>query len=232
MLDPRTWFTPLWRNKRRHGLVGRSDLWQMKRAFQIDFLRANGLRPGHHLLDIGCGSLRGGAALINYLDSGCYTGVDVREEALAEARQEMAREKLVGKKPNIVLASDGLDSLHFARGFDVVWAFSVLFHLSDEILETCFALVKKYLEPDAGVFYANVIFGHGPPGQWQGFPVMPRNLETYEALALRHGMRTERLGLLSGLGHHSGHPSQDDQTMLAFRIDATWSAGAERGERL
>jgi SAM-dependent methyltransferase len=220
MPDLRNWLARARPRKQRHALVGRSDLWQMKRAFQIDFLRANGLRPGHHLLDIGCGSLRGGAALIEYLDPGRYTGVDVREEALAEARQEMARENLTGKRPNIVLASDGLNALRFTCKFDVVWAFSVLFHLGDEILETCFALAEKYLEPDAGVFYANVIVGDGPPGQWQGFPVMPRNLETYEALGRRHGMRTERLGLLSGLGHHSGHPSQDGQTMLAFRVDS------------
>ncbi|MGH8232979.1 MAG: methyltransferase [Rhodanobacteraceae bacterium] len=197
----------------------------MKRAFQMDFLRAHGLRPGDHLLDIGCGSLRGGAALIDYLDPCCYTGVDVREQVLIEARREQASEKLTYKKPNIVLASDGLDALHFGRHFDVVWAFSVLFHLSDEILETCFTLASRHLDPDRGVFYANVILGNGPPGQWQGFPVLPRSMQHYRALAQRHGLRTEDLGLLSELGHRSGDSSQDSQTMLAFRVDATTRAG-------
>ena len=229
MPDLRTWFTSLGRGKRRHGLVGRTDLWRMKRAFQVDFLRARGLQPRHRLLDIGCGSLRGGAALIDYLDTSRYTGVDVREQVLREARQELVSERLTHKKPEIVLASAGLDALHLDRRFHVVWAFSVLFHLSDEILETCFTLVRRHLEPDGGVFYANVIFGDGPPGEWQGFPVMARSLDTYGALAQRHGLRMARLGLLSDLGHHSGHPSQDNQTMLEFRIDP--AAGAASSDR-
>lgn len=205
------------RDEHRHGLVGRPDLWRMKRAFQIDFLRGQGLRPRHQVLDIGCGSLRGGAALIAYLDPGGYSGIDVRESVLAEARQELRREKLLGKRPELTLASD-MAELDLQRRFDVLWAFSVLFHLADPILDACFGMAARHLQPE-GVFYANVILGDAPPGEWQGFPVAPRPLETYRVLALRHGLHLRVLGALAELGHHSGDPSQDGQCMLVFGHD-------------
>jgi SAM-dependent methyltransferase len=208
-----TWFGSD-RAGRRHSLVGRSELWPMKRAFQIDFLRRQGLQPGHTVLDIGCGSLRGGAALIAYLEPGGYSGIDVRESVLAEARQELLREKLLAKRPELVLAAD-MTELDLKRRFDALWAFSVLFHLADPILDACFAMAARHLEPE-GVFFANVIAGEGSPGEWQGFPVAPRTLEAYRALALRHGLQARVIGTLAELGHHSGDSSQDAQCMMAF----------------
>lgn len=209
----RTWFGGD-RPRQRHGLVGRSDLWPMKRAFQIEFLRREGLRPGHRVLDIGCGSLRGGAALIAYLEPHGYSGIDVRESVLVEARQELLREKLLAKQPELVLVTDMMD-LDLKRRFDVLWAFSVLFHLADPILDACFFMAARHLGSE-GVFFANVIAGEGAPGEWQGFPVAPRSLATYQALALRHGLHTRIVGALGELGHHSGDVSQDSQCMLAF----------------
>ena len=207
-----SWFNH--RPKSRHSLVGRADLWQMKRAFQIDFLRGQGLRTSHRVLDIGCGSLRGGAALIAYLEPGGYSGIDVRESVLVEARQELRREKLLDKRPELVVATD-LAALDLKRRFDVLWAFSVLFHLADPILDACFVMAARHLKPE-GIFFANVIAGNGAPGEWQGFPVAARTLETYQALALRHGLHTRIVGTLAELGHHCGDPSQDGQCMLAF----------------
>ena len=69
----------------RHHWVGPQDLWRMKRQFQIDFLLRMGLQPDEDLLDLGCGTLRGGIPMIEYLHAGKYVGVDVRAEVLAEA---------------------------------------------------------------------------------------------------------------------------------------------------
>ena len=214
MAELRTWWRRL-SGKSRHALVGRPELWRMKRAFQIEFLRAHGLRPTQTVVDIGCGSLRGGIALIDYLEAGRYVGIDVRAEVLAEARRELARERLEHKRPRLIHAQT-LSSVRLDTPADVCWAFSVLFHMSDAILEESLAWVARQLAVD-GVFYANVIAGEGPPGTWQGFPVMARPLETYQSLSARHGLVMEHLGRLDTLGHHSGDPSQDGQWMLAFR---------------
>src|SRR5262247_1038335 len=75
--------------ERRHGLVGPPHLWRMKRDFQLDFLKRMGLEPGQQLLDLGCGTLRGGLPLIELLEPGHYTGVELRAELLDEARAEL-----------------------------------------------------------------------------------------------------------------------------------------------
>jgi len=50
--------------EQRHGLVGPARLWKMKRDFQIGFLKNFGLKPDNVLLDLGCGTLRGGIPII------------------------------------------------------------------------------------------------------------------------------------------------------------------------
>ena len=51
--------------------------WEALGKLQFDYLVANGLKPGHRLLDIGCGTLRGGRHFIRYLAPGGYTGIDI-----------------------------------------------------------------------------------------------------------------------------------------------------------
>ena len=101
----------------RHGMVGPADLWEMKRRFQIEFLKGVGLQPHHHLLDLGCGTMRGGIPLIQYLDVGHYTGVDVRPAVLEEGCREIEENGLVGRQltpspslePGLVRESSCLD---------------------------------------------------------------------------------------------------------------------------
>src|SRR6185312_11871784 len=87
------------RSQRVPELVGRPEAYAFKQQFQMSFLRAQGLLPRHSLLDYGCGVLRGGLPLIRYLDTGHYVGLDVRPEALREARKAVRREGLTEKKP-------------------------------------------------------------------------------------------------------------------------------------
>lgn len=187
----------------------------MKRRFQIEFLRARGLQTSHRLLDLGCGTLRGGIPLIAYLDAGRYVGIDVRPEAIAEARAELAQHGLAGKDATL-LAVEGLAGLALGRAFDVAWAFSVLIHMDDARLDEALAFTARHLAPD-GVLYANVNVGERTPGGWQGFPVMWRPLPAYAEAARRAGLEVDDLGTLGALGHVSGVAAQDAQRMLAFR---------------
>jgi SAM-dependent methyltransferase len=209
--------------ERRHSRVGPAHLWEMKRAFQFEYLQRAGLERGQWLLDLGCGTLRGGLPLIEFLDTGHYTGVDVRAEVLDEARQELAQAGLAHKTPVLLHAGD-LRGLELATRFDVIWAFSVLIHMDDEALEQALGFVARHLLPH-GSFHGNVLLagesgaggrrGSGP--RWQGFPVVSRPLEAYRAAGARHALVMRDLGSLAGLGHASGDSEQDGQHMLVWR---------------
>ncbi len=203
-MDPKTF---------RHSLVGQARHWEKKRRFQIEFLINHGLNSSDRLLDIGCGTLRGGIPIIDYLDESGYTGIDVRSYVIKEARKELRSEKLEGKKP-ILLHFKEFDGLELVDGFDVIFAFSVLIHLTDEILEKTFRFVKDQLNKD-GSFFANVLVGEGI-GKWDQFPVVSRQLDHYRQLAEINSLTMDVLGKLGELGHNSGDELQDNQLMLRF----------------
>ncbi len=205
--------------KHRHRLVGPAELWRMKREFQISFLRSQGLEPGHTLLDLGCGTLRGGLPLIKYLEVGHYCGVEAREEVLAEGRKELAETGLAGKRPRLQVVAD-LADLDLGCRFDYIWAFSVLIHMSDDVLDGALGFVARHLNPD-GVFLANVNVGAQSDGHWQGFPLVWRSLDFYRAACARNTLSLADLGPLRALGHVSGDDPQDDQRMLAIRHAAS-----------
>jgi len=184
---------------RRHELVGEQHIWRKSRDFQERFVLAQGLRPEHRLIDLGCGTLRGGLPLIRHLEPGHYTGVEVRPEALEAGRKELREAGLEAKAPNLIQSGD-LDTLELGPA-DFIWSFAVLIHMPDPVLESCFRFVQRHLT-DAGVFLATVNVGEeGQAGGWAGFPVMRHAASFYDALAARHGLRGEDLGSLVELGN-------------------------------
>ena len=208
------WSTEERHHRRRHRLVGPPALWELKRNFQIGFLTRAGLQPGHVLVDIGCGTLRGGIPLIRYLDAGHYYGIESRREALDEGAQELREEGLEEKHPALICSSD-MAALELPVRFDYAWAYSVLFHMSEPALEDCFRFLERQLRPGAS-FYANVNIGDRKSGNWKEFPVIWRTMDAYRELATRHGMSVEDIGSTGELGHVSGKASHDQQRMLRF----------------
>jgi len=201
---------------RRHKLVGSLAAWKGARVFQREFLLSQGLEPGHRLIEIGCGTLRGGLPLIEWLDTGHYTGLEVREDHLAAAHRELADSGLAHKEPALVRSED-FSTLSF-EPVDYVWAYAVLIHMSDPILESCFEFVSRNLAA-GGQLLATVNLGdEGQPGDWKGFPVMRHPLAFWQALATRHGLGCDDLGVLADLGDQGDEGALPAEERRMFRF--------------
>lgn len=80
-LVPGFYADALARNRHRDIVGGR---WEETGRAQMALLRAEGLLPHHHLLDIGAGSLRLGCKAVPYLDQGHYWATDLSGALMAE----------------------------------------------------------------------------------------------------------------------------------------------------
>lgn len=200
--------------QKRHALVGPARLWKMKQEFQIKFLKSVGLKPQQTFMDIGCGTLRGGVPIIDYLSVGNYCGIEVRDEVLNEGEKELLEHGLKNKNPQLICFKE-FSELSFNHKFDVLFAFSVLIHMEDPIVEKCIAFVSSVID-QKGTFYANVNLASNSDNNWQGFPVVYRTMDFYSELANKYNLKVSSVGVLKDLGHVSGQELADKQMMLAF----------------
>lgn len=152
---------PEWHRKAVGGL------WEEVGEVQFRFLVDRGLRPEHELLDIGCGSLRGGVRFVAYLEPGHYTGIDLDDRLLAAGRGELRRRGLVDRRPTLVQMGD-FDFPSLGKRFDFAIAQSVFTHLPLNSIARCLLRVDEVLVP-GGRLYAT--FFENPRGRRNLDPV-------------------------------------------------------------
>ncbi len=145
------------------GAVQRGDhrrfiggMWDKIGLLQKSLLVDAGLEPGHTLLDVGCGCLRGGVHFIEYLEPRNYFGVELNNELLEAGYDiELAERQLQDKLPREHLVHDG--DFEFSRlpvKFDFAIAISLFTHISFNRIRT--SLEKLHPKMNAGgKFYAS-----------------------------------------------------------------------------
>lgn len=118
---------------------------------QLNFLCNKGLGPSNSLLDLGCGSLRGGEYFIDYLNRGNYTGMDISAKAIQAGTNRL--EELVTKKNPTFVVNDDLtfQNNDLANSYDYAIAQSVFTHLPPKQIEECFSHIGTVVD---GKFYA------------------------------------------------------------------------------
>lgn len=127
--------------------IGRGDEWESHGLMQLEFLKSQGLKPEHYLLDVGCGPGRAARRLVPYLDPGHYVGVDISPACLAYAKQLAATEGWASKNP-IFLKDGALDATAPLAGeFAYVWAHSVFTHLPPEQIFKMIGNAARGLRP-------------------------------------------------------------------------------------
>ena len=70
------------RGTHRTFVSGTGGTWDEGGASQLAFLKGDGLVPGNRFIDIGCGALRAGRHLVDFLDPGNYYGVDANRDLI------------------------------------------------------------------------------------------------------------------------------------------------------
>jgi SAM-dependent methyltransferase len=129
--------------------------WEEIGRLQFEFLLRNGLEPRHKLLDIGCGTLRGGRHFIRHLDAGNYSGMDISPRAIEFGLQLVEEEGLAEKRPRLLVnRNKDLKLTEFKdEKFDFLLAQSVFTHLKAERIEECFQHVGRIMHQGSVFFF-------------------------------------------------------------------------------
>jgi cyclopropane fatty-acyl-phospholipid synthase-like methyltransferase len=138
--------------------VGPPEKYDLVAANQFNLLTVLGLREHHRLLDIGCGSLRGGRLFIPYLLPERYFGIEPEEWLVKEGiKNNVGRDLAKIKKPRFSADKD-FTLTAFGVNFDFILAQSIFSHSSQNQIRRCLSEVKKVLLPD-GIFAATFVKG-------------------------------------------------------------------------
>ena len=202
-------------------LVGPIGIWPHLQQYQFNALTRLGLKSHHSVIDIGCGPLTVGLALISYLDRGNYVGLDLLPEPLDASYRRVAKHGLAHKNPTLVCSSTfGKRELE-GRTFDFVWMSQLSYHLDDSQMMQLFEQACAMMS-ESSVFLVDVI----DPGleldadmKWRGFSYYLRPIGFYESIAQQFSLSVQRRGTLLDYGYPD-KINLSANTLLEFRKPA------------
>ncbi|MGO9471739.1 MAG: SAM-dependent methyltransferase [Isosphaeraceae bacterium] len=202
----------------RHAVGG---MWDEIGRLQFDFLVAQGLRPEHRFVDVGCGSMRGGVHFVGYLAPGHYHGLDINCSLIDAGRLELRKAGLDDRDAKL-LVNDRFDLAPFGTKFDYGLALSVFTHIPFNSIVRCLSRVREVLAP-RGRFFATFFqaprpahlepLEHERGGICSHYDADPfhLSLEEIRVASLLAGLAVDLIG-------EWDHPR--DQRMLEFRHPA------------
>jgi cyclopropane fatty-acyl-phospholipid synthase-like methyltransferase len=100
--------------------------------------RSYGLRPSDNVVDYGCGTLRLGRILIEFLDADRYVGLDIDDRILDAGRSQLSADLIASKRPRLEVIS--AESLRRTAAWGPKWVCSkgVLQHVPPTELDRFF----------------------------------------------------------------------------------------------
>jgi hypothetical protein len=151
LLSPRA--TPSVSQMGHRAYVGGDGVnWEKIGRLQFNFLVAQGLRPQHVLVDIACGSLRGGVLYIPYLNSGNYLGMDISADLIkAGVDSELGQTLFEIKRPELIV-SDSFEFAKFSRQPDFAIAQSLFTHLVGPDICLCMKNLRRFAKNNTRFF--------------------------------------------------------------------------------
>ena len=184
--------------------------WDEIGDLQFAFLKQQGLRPEHVLLDIACGSLRLGVKAIPYMQPGHYLGIEKEQQLLdAGVGQELGEALLKSKSPRLLCSADFAFE-QFETPVDMAIAQSLFTHLPPPLIGLCLEKLRPWLKPDGSFFatFFEVEQERDNPSDPHDHGYFAYTREQMERFGSDQGYRVDYIG-------NWGHPR--DQVMVVYR---------------
>jgi hypothetical protein len=174
--------------------VGPAGRFDTIAAQQFALLTLGGLREGHTLLDIGCGSLRAGRLFITYLQPGHYYGLEPEKWVLEEGIREMLGQEFIDLRQPTFSHDAGFTLTDFGQMFDFLLAQSIFSHTTRAQVERCFSQAQKVVGPKS-MFFATFIPGDTDydGDEWVYPGIVRFRVKTMREIAAAHGFTMQLL---------------------------------------
>jgi hypothetical protein len=170
-------------------------LWEEIGKLQFEFLLRQGLQPSDCLLDVACGSLRGGVHFINYLEPGNYLGIEKQPSLVAlGVEKELGRAVFKRKRPEFVISGD-FEFRRFSKKPKYAIAQSLLTHLTPADIQTCLRNLREFVK-DGHVFFATFFEGDSSNNPRESHPheCFFYSIKAMEDFGERVGWRPKYMG--------------------------------------
>jgi cyclopropane fatty-acyl-phospholipid synthase-like methyltransferase len=202
-------------DKHYRAYIGPPEDYDLVSAMTFGLLTTLGLRQHHHLLDIGCGSLRVGRLLIPYLNRGHYTGIEPNQWLVEEGiTHEIGFDLVKIKQPTFHYTSSA-DQLDATQLFDFAVAQSIFSHCGQDLLIDWLEQASRLLAP-SGALVATFLIGEKDPEQngWIYPECVHYKVETMQTLATQKGLQFQILDWQ--------HPRQTWALFAKPKFDSSW----------
>jgi len=140
--------------------IGPSDQADYMAGLQFANLYMLGLRAHNTLLDFGCGELRLGRLMLQYLDKGNYFGIEPEKELVREGIGKYHLAELMAAKNPHIKFNDDCDLAIFGMEFDYIIAQSVFTHMPESQILKSLASAGRAMHRGS-IFVANYKEGKG-----------------------------------------------------------------------
>ncbi|SOD39851.1 hypothetical protein [Nitrosovibrio sp. Nv4] len=189
---------------------GNDQYWDEIGRLQFEFLLKNGLTEDTSLLDIGCGSLRGGCLFINFLAEKNYLGIDKELSLIIlGVANELGIEAYLEKKPEFVISAE-FEFVKFSRIPTMAIAQSLFTHLTLDDIGICLKNLREFVHKGfvlfATYFPSETLASN--PSRSHSHACFHYTVSEIWALAQRAGFEFENIG-------DWGHPR--GQHIAAFK---------------
>ncbi|XP_037796694.1 phosphomethylethanolamine N-methyltransferase-like [Penaeus monodon] len=147
---------------RMERLLGHTWLSTGGESTTREFCQRLGLRPGHQVLDVGCGS--GGSPFFMSRLYGVHVhGVDISSNMIDLAVQRQTHLRRALRKRVHFELRDILDADYDANSYDVIYSRNSIFHIEKK--EELYAKIYRWLKPGGILFVTDYLAKSTPPSE-------------------------------------------------------------------